>query len=372
MQHPTDNLLRSLIDQELPASQADQIHKHLVHCAECQTRFDHIQRRSIQVKAHLDLLAPPARQTAPQQAYQTFIQNTYRRKEIHQTMTNRRPLWTALAVIAILAIALSITPVRAWAGSLLSLFRVQKITVVQFDPNQAQQLNDSLSINQEAITALLDENLVVNNHGEMQMVSSVEEAAALAGFTPRLPSAFDGKDLKFQPVVEADLTIDEPEMQSLLSAIGSEIELPPDVDGKMVSVYIPGAVIAEYGCQTDDTGSVSQCTSFYQMPSPTVDAPEGLDVQAIGASMLELLGFSKEEARQISQRIDWTTTLVLPIPQDASIEVSEAPVDGVTGTLLVSPTENTFMLLWVKEGMVYALNAPGGSAEAIDLASTIQ
>lgn len=372
MQHPTDNLLRSLIDQELPASQADQIHKHLVHCSECQTRFNHIQQRSTQVKAHLDLLAPPARQTTPQQAYQMFIRNTYRRKEILQTMTNRRPLWTALAVIAILAIALSITPVRAWAGSLLSLFRVQKITVVQFDPNQARQLSDSLSINQDAITALLDENLVINSHGDAQPVSSVEEAATLAGFTPRLPSSFQGKDLKFQPEVEADLTIDQPEMQSLLAAIGSDIELPPDVDGKMVSAYVPGAIIAEYGCQTDDTDSVSQCTSFYQMPSPTVDAPEGLDVQGIGSSMLELLGFSHEEAQQISQRIDWTTTLVLPIPQDESIEISEAPVDGVTGTLLVSPTENTFMLLWVKEGMIYALKAPGGSVEAMNLADALQ
>jgi hypothetical protein len=122
-------------------------------------------------------------------------------------------------------------------------------------------------------------------------------------------------------------------MQAVLDAMETGVNLPPETDGQEVTVEIAPSVIATmFGCQNSDPDDTLRCTEFYQMPSPVVSAPDGLDIQGLGSAMLQLLGMSPQEAGQLSQSIDWTSTLILPIPQDQDIQVSEMPIDGVTGT----------------------------------------
>ncbi len=51
-------------------------------------------------------------------------------------------------------------------------------------------------------------------------------------------------------------------------------------------------------------------------------------------------------------------------------------MDGVTGTLVYRRADDgapqRYMLMWVKFGIVYALNAFGTPADAVALANTIQ
>jgi hypothetical protein len=369
--HPNDNLLRALSDHELPAVQAGQVQEHLARCEPCLKKYQVIQARAGRINQQIHILSPKLKPDHTQQAYFHFIRSTNQRKDTNTPMKNRKPLWTALAVVAILAIALSLTPVRAWASDFLSLFRVQRITVIQFDPEKAESLNESMSVNQQAIEKILNDQLVVTEQGDKQPVVSVEEAAAAAGFTPRIPQAFSGANLFVQPGVNASLTIDQPAMQALLDMMEAQVTLPPETDGQEVNVTVAPAVIASFGCQTGDPDELSRCTEFYQMPSPEISAPDGLDIQGLGSAMLQMLGMSPEEARQMSQSIDWTSTLVLPVPQDENIQVSEMPVDGVTGTFLQSPSENLYMLMWVKDGYIYALHAPS-STDAQALLSDLQ
>jgi tRNA(Ile)-lysidine synthase TilS/MesJ len=48
-------------------------------------------------------------------------------------------------------------------------------------------------------------------------------------------------------------------------------------------------------------------------------------------------------------------------------------VDGVTGTLILQKDYvPKYMLLWVKEGIVYALSGPGDSSTALAIAASIK
>ncbi len=107
------------------------------------------------------------------------------------------------------------------------------------------------------------------------------------------------------------------------------------------------------------------------MPSPSIDAPQGLNVEKLGAALLQMLGFSPDEAAQLSRRTDWTSTLVLPIPKEGNIGVYDLAVDGVTGTLLIAEDEGFYALLWVKDGILYMLRGQGWTAEAQSLANTM-
>ena len=108
------------------------------------------------------------------------------------------------------------------------------------------------------------------------------------------------------------------------------------------------------------------------MVNPTISAPPELDVAQIGNSFLQLLGMSPEEAALFSETVDWTTTLLIPIPRH-STTYQEVTVDGVDATLILQQDYvPKFMLLWVKNDIVYALSGPGNSSTALEIANTLE
>jgi hypothetical protein len=377
--HPNDNLLRAMIDHEISETQAETLRLHMASCPGCQARLAALQVRADRVQGRLNLLAPEMRdrQSAYQAAFTRVLsksRQTKPRKEFFTTMSNRKSLWTALAVITILAVVFTMTPARAWASSFLGLFRVQKITVLEFDPMAAERSNETFSSQEEAFRKLLDENMTVSQGGEPFKVASAAEAATAAGFTPGVPEALQDGQYSVQPAMNAQLVIDQPKMQALLDAFEVDVQLSPEMNGQSVTVDVPaGVIITANGCQleTKESGQFGNCTALYQMPSPTVSAPEGLNVDKLGEAMLQLVGYSPLEARAVSQSIDWTSTLIVPIPSGEGIQHQDVSVNGVPGTLLTSAKEPGYMLLWVKDGVLFGLRGPGSPEEALAIGNSI-
>jgi hypothetical protein len=110
-----------------------------------------------------------------------------------------------------------------------------------------------------------------------------------------------------------------------------------------------------------------------EMPSPSVDAPPDLDVARLVELGLQFTGMSAEQAKAYAASIDWTSTLVIPIPNNAAT-YQQVSVDGVTGTLIQRPSDDApqYVLVWVKDGIIYAISALGSdSASAINMANSM-
>ena len=188
-----------------------------------------------------------------------------------------------------------------------------------------------------------------------------------------------------QPRVRASFDIDLPRVRALMAEIGQEdLDLPAELDGATVTMELPSVVAAAYGdCEfqpaaSDDPDEPSRsrrnCTTLMQMASPEISAPPGLDVARLGQAFLQLLGMSPEEAAQFSQTVDWTTTLVIPIPR-YGMEYQEVMVDGVTGTLIWEgmPSESAnYVLIWVKDDVVYSLSGRGPRSTALSIANSLK
>ncbi len=184
-----------------------------------------------------------------------------------------------------------------------------------------------------------------------------------------------------QPSLSASMQINLRQAQGLLDELGhADVRLPKTLDGEYVNVDVPAAVVANYGdCQpqevNDDRDGPSSmmiganCVNFIQVPSPTVSAPPDLDINQLGQAMLEVLGMSPEEAARFSQNIDWTSTLIIPVPRYRA-QYEDVTVDGVQGTLLSAGGGN-YALLWVKNGVVYAITGRGNKQAAVDMANSI-
>jgi hypothetical protein len=154
-------------------------------------------------------------------------------------------------------------------------------------------------------------------------------------------------------------------------------------------VDIPSGVNIAYGtCPShdatdydpDEPASHSQryadyadCVIFAQIPSPSVTAPPSIDVPQLAQIALEFTGMKSEEAKALTASIDWTSTLVIPIPRDGST-YKEISVDGVTGTLIQRSfgSDPEYLLVWVKDGIIYAISGLSSDAQpAIEIANSL-
>ncbi|HSO28162.1 MAG TPA: zf-HC2 domain-containing protein [Anaerolineales bacterium] len=388
--HVDDGAIRAYLDTELPPAAVQQVEAHLKNCPRCQADVDTMGRRSAVIQSNLDALLPPTA-GAPRAANLARARLTTRLNQSEKeqnSMLNKlfsrkaRPVWIGLALVALLAVAFAFQPVRAIANSFLGLFRVQQVTVVPVSLETLQNgLGDSVSLE-----TMITENMQVEGGGEPQQAASPAEAAALAGFTPRLPAG-ESYQLQVQPGRQASFTVDLDLANAVLEEMGrSDIVLPAELDGAQVNVDMPAAVVASFGdCpdldfDPDDPesrpapGRNADCKGLIQMPSPTVEAPEGLDIRQLGETMLQLTGMSAAEAASFSANVDWTTTLVIPMPVEEA-QYEEVSVDGVQGTLIRSQKQylaDRYMLIWVKDGVIYALTGEGSTAEVLALANALQ
>ena len=80
-----------------------------------------------------------------------------------------------------------------------------------------------------------------------------------------------------------------------------------------------------------------------------------------------------EEAANFTGTVDWTYTMVVPIPRNAA-SYQQVTLDGVTGTLIERPSDDApqFALLWVKDGIIYVIGGLGNNTEkALEIANSL-
>jgi hypothetical protein len=383
--HLNDGQLRASLDQEINEQQA----AHLQSCMECQARLEELAARSARSRQAFSILKtnPPATPVSIGRAQLDVMLNRKESQSMSKNGFSRisRPVWVGLVVVAILAISMAFGPVRAIANSFLGLFRVEQVRVVQIDPSN---LRGDLASSQ-SLEAIFAEDVQVTGDSEPQVVADVEQASQMAGIPVKLPPEISGElKLEVKSPMQLTFNINTSRIRAVLDELGrTDIEIPAGVDGAQVTVDMPAVVSATYGecgmessarresIDPDDpsTYPVVNCLNLVQMASPTISAPPGVDLQQIGQAYLEFLGMQAEDAARFSQNIDWSTTFVLPLPMDSS-EYYEVSINGATGTLIrtTGPAGGNYVLLWVTDGVVYALTGSGESSRALTIANSIK
>ena len=302
-----------------------------------------------------------------------------------------RSAWVSLAVVAALAVILGVPQMRAWGGQFLGLFRVQQVTVLPIDTSGLSQLTGNSVLGKQIGDYLSNSVTVSQKPGAPQTASNAAQASQLAGFTLRLPSSpASGPLLTVQSGMAFQFTIDRQRAQALLDEAGrSDLVLPASLDGAAVKVTIPAGVSAAYGnCPTAASDSVGlglnnsgstgrqypNCVILAEIPSPTVITPPDVDLTQLAELALQFTGMNAAQAQAFSQSVDWTSSLVIPIPKNAAV-YEQITVDGVTGTLIQRPPDDApqYALIWVKNGIIYAIGALGNdTTTAINMANSMQ
>ncbi|MBL8045356.1 MAG: hypothetical protein JNL09_02390 [Anaerolineales bacterium] len=297
-----------------------------------------------------------------------------------------RPVAFGLTAVVALVAAFTFAPVQQAFSAFLGLFRVQQITVVPLDLTGLQDMGGNEAFGQRMSQMFADSFTVTREPGEPQAAASAAEASQLAGFNVRALTGASETTFAVSSGGAFEFVINRTNAQTVIDELGrSDLQLPANVDGARISVDVPAGVMSLYGdCEALDepeaegrprARTLRNCVTLVQIPSPSVDVPAGVNLAELARIGLQVTGMSAEEANAFTQSIDWTSTLVLPIPRNAVVN-SEVQVDGVTGQLL-SYTENGegrgyYMLIWTKDGILYSLSGYNGSDAGLALANSLQ
>jgi hypothetical protein len=384
--HLSDGELRAGLDGELDVKGLE----HLESCASCQAHQRQLQAKQLEAGRLLAFLNP-AEGAVPsaEKAWKRFSKQINQQQET--SMTKK---WFSFPLVrfgsvalVVIAFILAFPATRALAGELLNLFRVQQVQVVSVDFTGLEQLTGDGALGNQ-FTELISSSVNMQQEpGEPVAAANAEEASQLAGFNVRIPAGMTPSQINVSNPAAFSMLLDRTKAQGLLNEAGrSDLVLPASVDGAEISVNIPASVSVAFGTCPKPGSEVSgnneqstterlypDCMIFAQIPSPIVNAPADLDIEALARLGLEFTGMSAEDAAELTSTVNWTSTLLVPIPRNASTH-KQVIVDGVTGTLIQRPSDEApqFALLWVKDGIIYAISGLGtNSAQAIDMANSL-
>jgi hypothetical protein len=272
------------------------------------------------------------------------------------SMSNRKYALIPLLVVLLLVVAFSFPGVRAAASDFLGLFRVQKFSAISISPEQMALLEEV------AESGLYPGEIeMIDEPGEPQLVDSLESAEAMAGWQARSPGGLAEPDsVYFADGGHGQLTVNVENARALISAAGVDPALIPDsLDGATVDVTVYSGISQNW----------NEGVALMQSPSPLIEYPDEVDTAALGEAFLQVLGMEPEQAQSLAQQIDWTNTLLLPVPENVAT-FNEIFVDGVSGLGLTSIDGQNSAILWQKDDIVYVLS--GAEIEyLVDLANSM-
>ena len=313
-------------------------------------------------------------------------------------------VWLALGILLVLVLSLTIPPLRTIANDFLGLFRTQPEKAPQLDLSAVSNIN-SFGNAGLTITQLLSERLEVTKQGEIRQGLSPAEASVLAGILVRLPDLAEGEpEITTQPGYYVEFVVNLPRLRFLLGEAGLEnVTLPDDLDGAVITADIPVSVKALYGGQPEASGDSSsstkspsdvcwpgegsddpddrirgqrwspECVALAQFARPIIETPAGLDLTSISKAFLRFAGVPADGVEALSQVLDWSVMLVIPIPSYKTYQA--VTVDGVPGVLALQYTTmdvSPFLLIWEKDGVVYSLEGYGNAAIALAIANSLK
>lgn len=382
-------VLRSYLDDELGAEEASAVRDHLGECSACRTQLESLQQRATSVRTGLDHL--------PQfsgNASRGWALLQHKREEWEENGSRRwlsgKTWWLAAGACATAAfiVVLTVGPVRAWAENLLAVFRVERFTVLELNPVTNPHLENNQVLNQ-AISHLISDDVVITEAPQKaQVVADAATASRLAAFHVKLLTNQSPSSLVLMSGEAMRMKLDRDRLQGILNEAGrNDLRIPESVDGANISLRIPPGVIAAYGnCgnigpatkegnpkDNSDQRPDASCIHLMELPSPVFTAPAGFDPAQIAQVGLQFAGMSANDAANFTQTVDWTSTLVIPVPRGQS-SYQQIPVNGNDGVLL-RPKRGTatgsFVLAWSDAGIIYVLRGNGDDTTALNLAAQL-
>ncbi|MGY1820841.1 hypothetical protein [Geodermatophilus sp. SYSU D00079] len=355
MRHPSEGVLRRLVDE--PAGVPDADRRHVADCPACLAGLAAAREDATLVGAALHADGTP--DADPVAGWQRLSTALPARAATPAPAASRRwggwlhrPAAAALAFVVVLTGA-GVAAANDW----LPIFRTEQVAALEVDPADLVALPD--------LTAYGD--VEVTGDGEPHAVPDAAAARAESGLdVPEvgdLPRGVEGQP-EYQVVGELSGVFTFSAERAAQAAAASGDPLPPvpaGLDGTQVRLTAGPGVAAVW----------SQSSGLPTLVVGRAVAPaaftSGAPFETVRDYLLSLPGLPDDVAAQLRTFTADGSTLPLPVPADL-VETSSAEVDGVPATVLTSRDQGMAGVVWVDDGVVTLVGGALGADEVLAVA----
>jgi hypothetical protein len=352
MRHPTEGVLRRLIDE--PAGVTDDDRAHIAGCPTCLSALNTVRADAQLVGS---ALTAPSTDDVDVDAGWARLSTTTARPARQANVGRRR--WQSAVrrpVVAALSAAVLLTGAGvAAANDWLPIFRTEQVDPIEVTSAELVQLPD--------LSAYGD--LEITQEADPRQVADAGAARDVTGLdVPQvadLPQGVTG-DPAYQAagVVSATFTFSADKAARAAAAAGQVLPPPPaGLDGSRLRIQAGPGVAAIW---SQPTGVPTLVVA--RVVAPTVDS-SGVPFATVRDYLLSLPGLPAGLADQLRDLSADGATLPLPVPAEL-VTSSTADVDGVTATVLTSRDGLFAGVVWVEDGVMTGV---AGSLSADELLS---
>lgn len=357
MRHPTEGMLRQLIDE--PAGVADTDREHVGDCEECARGLAAIREDAELVHAML-ATESGANADAAWQRLSAATSGTGRVRAA-APRTGRFRAAVRRPVFAGLAVALVVTGAStAAANDWLPIFRTERITPISISAADLNALPDLRAYGE----------VVFAGEPDVHRVPDAAAAAAESGLdvpeVTTLPRGVTGEPAyQVGGQVSATFTFSADRAARAAAAAGKALPPPPPgVDGSRVRLEAgPGVAVVwshKAGPPTLVVGRAVAPTAFSSSPS-------GIPFETVRDHLLSLPGLPKDVAAALRTFNTDGSALPLPVPADR-VTTSSATVHGEPATVLATRDRSMAAVVWVGDGVVTVVAGALDTDEVLSVA----
>lgn len=355
MRHPTDGVLRRLIDE--PAGVAGTDRRHVAGCPRCLAALSAVREdaaligSALTTDAEVDVPAAWARlSTAAAGPRRTPVPATARRSRVGELV--RRPAAAALAVGVVLAGAGT-----AAANDWLPIFRTEEVAAVGLASADLVALPDL-----EAYGAV-----ELTGDDDLRSVPDAAAAEAESGLdvpeVDALPAGVTGEPVyQVGGEVTATFTFSAERAARAAAEAGETLPTPPPgLDGSSVRMVAGPGVAQVWTTSTGAPGLV-----VGRAVAPTAFS-SGIPFETVRDYLLSLPGLPEDVAAQLRAFTADGSTLPLPVPSDY-VGTTTEDVDGERATVLATRDRTLAAVVWVSGGEVTVVAGPLDTDEVLAVA----
>jgi hypothetical protein len=356
MRHPSEGVLRRLVDE--PAGVPDDDRAHVASCATCRHGLEDARADAQRIDAVLT--TPVAVDTDAAWARLSASTATpVRQASIapgRWRSTVRRPVVAALSAVVLMTGA-GVAAANDW----LPIFRTQQVHPIEVTSAELVQLPD--------LSAYGD--VQVTQEADPHPVADADAARAQTGLdvptVSELPAGVSGAPTyQAAGVLSGTFTFSAAKAAQAAAAAGKALPpLPPGLDGSRLRLQAGPGVAAVW---SQPTGAPTLVVA--RVVAPTVDS-SGVPFEAVRDYLLSLPGLPAGVADQLRQFSPDRGTLPLPVPAEL-VTSSTADVDGVEATVLTSRNGLFAGVVWVRDGVMTGVAGTLSAEELLSVARDLR
>lgn len=366
---PDKGTWQAYLDDEVSATEKDQLKEHAASCPECATMLAEMSELADWSAKHLAIY-----QTAIDQVVRPTVGDPGQKNSMNSELKGgfrvKRGIkkWTAVAAsVAVLAGALTFAPVQQAVADFLSVFRVQQVQTIKIDPNEMEQMARSI----QSQVGEVD----LQQFGKVEVTKQPKEVnvslAQIQGQVPfkfKKPTFVPANYTLVDPVAvhqdgDASFRLNVEKSNALLKSLGAKTLLPDSLQGKAFNIHMPAGVQLQFRQQNGQRGF-----TISQFASPEVTVPSGVDPQALRSALLDLPILPEDLRSQLASIEDWQHTMVIPETEG----VEKINVAGHEAFFSQPKGSDHSTMFWVDNGVIYQLQGPIDRATAIKVAESLQ